>query len=65
MVNYCVLGLLHSAVVSDVADVSEVHAASVFRIDPKDGGSIYLRKVGSFSHNHTVSQPKNRINITT
>jgi hypothetical protein len=29
----CVLGLLHRVVVGDVADVLEVHAASMFRVD--------------------------------
>jgi hypothetical protein len=36
-----VLGLLHSVVVGDVVDISQVCAASIF--DPEDGGSMYLR----------------------
>jgi hypothetical protein len=36
-----VLGLLHRVDVGDVADVSEVLSASIFRV--KDGGSMYLR----------------------
>jgi hypothetical protein len=30
---YSVLGLLHCVVMDDVADVSEVHAASIFRVE--------------------------------
>jgi hypothetical protein len=33
-------GLLHCVDVGDVADVSEVPAASI--LDPEDGGSMYL-----------------------
>jgi hypothetical protein len=38
--------------VGDVADISEVHTASIFRIDLEDGGNTYLRNVGNISHIH-------------
>jgi hypothetical protein len=47
-----VLGLLNHADLGDVANVSEVHAASYFRVE--DGGSMYLRSVGNIAHIHTV-----------
>jgi hypothetical protein len=34
--------------VGDVADVSEVPAASI--LDPEDGGSMYLWNVGTIAH---------------
>jgi hypothetical protein len=39
-----VIGLLHSVLMGDDADVSEVHAASIFRVDSENGGG----------QNHTV-----------
>jgi hypothetical protein len=36
------LGCLHHVVVSDIAYISRVHAASIFWVDPEDGGSKYL-----------------------
>jgi hypothetical protein len=50
------LGLLQHAVVGNVADVSEVHALSIFKAD---GGSMFLRNVGNIVHNRMVEQPKN------
>jgi hypothetical protein len=52
---YYVLRLLHRVVVDNVADISEVHAASIFRDGHVDSGSI--------AHIYTVLQPKKRINI--
>jgi hypothetical protein len=63
-----VLGLLRRVVVCDVADVSEVHAASnltVEVLDIKDGGSMYLQNVGNIAHDHMAEQPTNRINNNT
>jgi hypothetical protein len=31
-----VLGLLHHVIVGDDANVSEIHATSIFRVDPED-----------------------------
>jgi hypothetical protein len=45
----------------DIADVSEVNAASIFEYEDED--SIYLQNVGDITHIRTVQQPKNRINI--
>jgi hypothetical protein len=41
---------LKSADVGSVFDVSEVHIASVFRVDCEDDGSMYLRNVGNTTH---------------
>jgi hypothetical protein len=49
-----VLGFLRRSDVSDVGDVSQVHAASVYT-HPEEGGSII--------HTRMVYQPKNRIDI--
>jgi hypothetical protein len=59
--------------------VSEVHAASIFRIqvgrfgecsftyptylNPEVGGRIYLRNIGNTAHIHTVQIPKSKINV--
>jgi hypothetical protein len=61
------LVLLYYVVVCDVADVSEVHPASIFSVDPEVEYSLYLQNAGYNVHNHTVQQPKNRtiINIFT
>jgi hypothetical protein len=40
--------------VGEVADVSAVHAPSVFSVYPEDGRSTYLQNVGNFTHIHTV-----------
>jgi hypothetical protein len=53
---------MHRVVVRDVADVSGVHAASIFKIDPEDGDSIYVRNI-NIAHKHTVQQPKHRISL--
>jgi hypothetical protein len=56
-----VLELIHPVVVGDVAEISEVHAASIFRVEVQT--SMYFRNIGIIAHNHTVLQSKNRINI--
>jgi hypothetical protein len=48
-------------VVGNVTDISELHPSSIFRVE--DGGSMYLQNAGNIAHNHTVQQPKNKINI--
>jgi hypothetical protein len=60
--NY-VLGLLHRVVTGDVADVSKMHAASIFRICPEDGCSMLSPKRRQHAKICRVQQPKNRINI--
>jgi hypothetical protein len=47
---------------SDVADVSEVHVASIFRVDPPDEGSMYLRNVGNIACVHTRIESASIIN---
>jgi hypothetical protein len=39
---------------SNTADVSEVHVASIFRVDPADEGIMHLRNVANITHIHTV-----------
>jgi hypothetical protein len=46
-------------VVVDVADVSEVHAVTIFSgeltyLNPEDGSSTYLRNIKNIVHNLTV-----------
>jgi hypothetical protein len=41
IINNCFL--LHRVDVESLADVSEVRVSSIFRVDPKGGGSIFLR----------------------
>jgi hypothetical protein len=48
-------------VVGHVAEISEVHAASSFRVE--GGTSMYFRNIGNIAHNHTALHSKNRINI--
>jgi hypothetical protein len=53
IVNY-ILGFLNRVIVSDVANVSEVYAASIFMIvvfDHEDGRSIYLWSVHNITRN--------------
>lgn len=38
------LGLLRLVVVGDLAEVSEIHGASIFKIDSEDKGSTNLQK---------------------
>jgi hypothetical protein len=40
--------------VRDVAVVSEIHAASILRIDPEDGGNMNLQNVGNIAHKYEV-----------
>jgi hypothetical protein len=40
--------------VSHVANVSEVYVASTFRVDPEDGGSMYLQNISNIIHNQMV-----------
>jgi hypothetical protein len=47
------LGLLHSALVGDVAEISEVPALIIFRLYSEDGDGFYLRNA-DIIHNHTV-----------
>jgi hypothetical protein len=47
--------------VGNAADISEVHAVSMFH--PEDGASMYLQNSGNIAHNPMVQQPKNNINI--
>jgi hypothetical protein len=49
--------------VKDVIVISEVHATSVFKVDPEDDGSMGLRNAWNFTHIHTAKLPKNRISI--
>lgn len=49
-------------VLAGVSDVSEIRAASIFRINPENWGGLYLRNI-IISHNHTVQQHKHRINL--
>jgi hypothetical protein len=46
--------------VDNIADASEVHTASVFRVDfnLEDGGTKYLRSVDNLPHIHTVNNPR-------
>jgi hypothetical protein len=39
--------------------VSEQHPVSVFRVDPEDGGSVFLQNVGIPLQGYTVSQYQN------
>jgi hypothetical protein len=62
----CIIEILHREDVKNVADVSEAHPASIFRVkvhpnhfNPEDGGSRYLKNVDTTDHTH----PKSRINI--
>jgi hypothetical protein len=45
--------------VSNVAGVSEIHAASIS--DPEDGGSMYLQTISITAY--IVQRPENRINV--
>jgi hypothetical protein len=41
--------------VVDGAKISEVHAVSIFTVDPEDGGSMYLRNFGrNVAYVHTL-----------
>jgi hypothetical protein len=51
-----ILGLLHRVAVGHVADISQVLAASIFRLEER--GSIHLLNVGNIVHNHAVKQHK-------
>jgi hypothetical protein len=57
--------LFLGGVVGDVACVSEVNIASIFRVHPEDGGTMYLRNVTNVAYDHMVQQSKNKINIKT
>jgi hypothetical protein len=47
-----------------VAEVSEEHTASIFRINITDEGNIYVRKFGNTAHTNTVQGlTTSRINI--
>jgi hypothetical protein len=52
--------LLHLVDVDNIADASEVHAVSIFRVNfyPEDGAIKYLRSVGNLPHIHTVNNPR-------
>jgi hypothetical protein len=41
-------------VVGGVADASEVHAVSIFRLNPEDGDTKHLRKIDNIVHNHML-----------
>jgi hypothetical protein len=47
----------------DIADVSDVYAASFFMTHPEDGDSIYPWNVSNIAHYHTVQRPKSRMNV--
>jgi hypothetical protein len=44
------IGSIHRVYVKNVADTSGVRAASVFRVHPKNAGSMYLRNIGNTTH---------------
>jgi hypothetical protein len=48
------VGLLQLTVAGVVADVSEVHVASIFRVNPGDESDMYLLNDGKLPHRHTV-----------
>jgi hypothetical protein len=58
------VGYLHYADAGCVADVSEEHTASIFRINTTNEGNIYLRNFGNTAQINTVQGPiTSRINI--
>jgi hypothetical protein len=40
--------------VSDVVDVLEILAASIFRVDPGDGCNMYLQNISNIVYNRMV-----------
>jgi hypothetical protein len=56
----CVPGLLRLLVMGDIADVSKMHAASIFRPIPKME-AVLTFEMRAIIH-HTMQQPKNKVN---
>jgi hypothetical protein len=52
------LGSLRSTDVGRVANISEEHAASNFRVDPKGEGITYLQSIVSMANVHTMYRPR-------
>lgn len=59
----CVLALLLHVVFGVIVDVSGVRAASIFRLYPEDGDSMYVWKIGYIAHDRTAWKQKNRIDV--
>jgi hypothetical protein len=57
----CVLGWLRLIVMGDIADVSKMHAASNFRAEPEDGGSVNFRNAGNFAHTTRCNNPRTKL----
>jgi hypothetical protein len=47
-------------VVHNAADISETHQPTHF--NPEDEDRMYLQNAGNTAYNHTMCQPRNRIN---
>jgi hypothetical protein len=48
----------------DVTDVSKVHSASIFKLYPEDGGSVYFRNREKTPHIHRIQRPKSRTDVS-
>jgi hypothetical protein len=56
-----VLGLLRHVDMGHIIEVLKVHAASIFRAEPKDGDSVRLRKAGDIDHTTRCNNPRTKL----
>jgi hypothetical protein len=57
-------GLLRLLVMGDIADVSKMRAASIFRAKPEDGGGVNFRNEGNVAHTTRSNNPRTKLTPT-